>query len=323
MPQYEISVIVPIYNAEKYLRQCVDSILAQTMQEIEIILVDDGSSDDSLVIIKEYAERNRNVVALRNMEKGVINARITGLKAASGKYIGWVDSDDFIDPKMFKRLYELIIENDALVSYCDYDFYPRKVKEKEKWFKEYKGVTDWNLFERNTQCWNKLISKDYIDEIQLIHLYKELDEYANLALFLKTNRIVSTNERLYHYRVGIQSISGGSYIGKTNRFIHFVDCSSKLSKELLSDEEAEYKPYFEYRHIYSLLQLAIVASINKDKATYKSAVKELKKLKYKRNPYLKMVLDNNHGKKKSFALRCVIPTNYLIARTLTGFFYRG
>lgn len=318
MPQYDISVIVPVYNAERYLSDCIRSILEQTKPNIEIILVDDGSTDNSRKIMQSFAREHDNIHVIDNPQKGVIYARITGLNAATGKYIGWVDSDDFIDPSMFQRLYELIIENDALVSYCDYDFYPHKVKEKEKWFKEYKGVKDWHLFERNTQCWNKLVSRQYIDEIQLTHLYELLDEYANIAVLLKTDRIAFTNEQLYHYRVGIQSISGGSYKGKTQRFAHFAECSSRLSQELLSEDDTALNDYFEYRRIYCLLQLMIVASINNEKDVYQSALKELKDLNYRKNPYTKTILDENHGKKKSYVLRNVIPMGYSVAKIITS-----
>lgn len=321
MSQYDVSVIVPVYNAEKYLSQCIESILGQTKSNLELILVDDGSTDDSKGIIRGFAETHDNVVAVENSKKGVINARITGIKKARGSYIGWVDSDDFIDPSMFQKLYDLMIENDADLSYCDYDFYPQEVKEKGKWFKEYKGVKDWYLLERSTQCWNKLMSKKFIDDIQLIHLYEEVDEYANIALFLKTDKIVFTKEQLYHYRVGIQSISGGSYKGKTQRFSHFVDCASKLSEFLLDDNDTELKKYFEYRHIYSILQLMIVAVINGEKPVYHSSLKKLKSLKYKENPYTKTILDNNHGKKKSFVLRNLIPMGYPVAKIITNIVY--
>ena len=91
MPEFDISVIVPIYNAEKYLGQCIDSILAQTKTKIEIILVDDGSTDGSRNIMESYARTNSNVVTVDNPQKGVIYARIEGLRRATGKYIGWVD----------------------------------------------------------------------------------------------------------------------------------------------------------------------------------------------------------------------------------------
>lgn len=108
-----ISVIVPIYNVEKYLRRCIDSILAQTYPKLEIILVNDGSPDNSWEICKEYEATYSNVRALKKTNGGLSSARNFGLKYAHGEYVGFIDSDDWIAPDMYMSLYDLIVSNNA------------------------------------------------------------------------------------------------------------------------------------------------------------------------------------------------------------------
>ena len=318
MIQYDVSVIVPIYNAEKYLDQCIKSIMAQTKDNLQIILVNDGSTDESANIIKQY-QTNKHVFVVEKSRSGLIDARIEGMKHAKGKYIGWVDSDDYIEPNMYERLYDTAENNQADVVYCDYAFEPGKVKGKEKWFKPYKGVKNWELIERNTQCWNKLISYAFIERIHLVELYKQCDEYANIALLLFSNNLTSIDDVLYHYRVGIQSVSGGSYIGKTVRFTKAVDCAKALPIIIQDTEyEKKFKQYFSYRVNYALIQLLVVTAINHEIKAYRHACKELHSRKFRRNPLTKIILDKNHGKIKSFILRWGIPSGYIIARAITS-----
>ncbi|NLN05510.1 MAG: glycosyltransferase [Clostridiaceae bacterium] len=99
-----VSVIVPVYNTEKYLKKCIDSILNQTYKDIELILVDDGSTDKSLEILREYEKQDNRVVVITQENKGVSEARNTGLEAATGRYIGFFDSDDYISLNMIEHL---------------------------------------------------------------------------------------------------------------------------------------------------------------------------------------------------------------------------
>ena len=322
MSEYEISVIIPVYNAEKYLAECLDSVLAQTFKNIEIVLVDDGCKDGSPQIIDQYAHQHENIVAVHRPNSGVITTRIEGLKHATGKYIGWVDADDFIKPTMYEEMYNAMIENNADYVYCDYEFYPHKVASKEKWFKQYYGKKDWNYIERNNQLWNTLTSHALLDELHIIDLFWKFEEYGWISVLLNSKKTVVLNKPLYYYRVGIDSLSGGSYKGKVPRFRAQVEMTENLSEIIAGTEyEDSLKDYFSYRKIYTLLQLAIVAAINSDKENYRFARLELKKKHYKKNPLVKEILDHNHGKKKSFVLRNIIPMNYCFAKLITGLVY--
>lgn len=109
----KVSVVVPVYNREKYLRQCVNSIVSQTLKEIEIILVDDGSTDSSPAICDEYAARDSRVKVIHKQNAGMGAAYNTGMAAAKGEYIGFVEADDWIEPEMYKELYYKAVEEDV------------------------------------------------------------------------------------------------------------------------------------------------------------------------------------------------------------------
>lgn len=116
----KVSVIVPVYNVEKYLRRCVDSLLNQTLEAIEIILVDDGSKDSSSQICDGYASNNENVIALHLENGGPARARNKGIEIAKGEYIGFADSDDYCHAEQFEKLYNNAKENDSDVAMCSF-----------------------------------------------------------------------------------------------------------------------------------------------------------------------------------------------------------
>ena len=111
-----ISIIVPVYNVEKFLIQCVESICNQTHKDIEIILVDDGSTDSSSQICDELAQKDRRVIVIHKENGGSTSARNAGLKVSKGEYVGFVDSDDWIEPNMYERLLNLCVSEHADVA---------------------------------------------------------------------------------------------------------------------------------------------------------------------------------------------------------------
>ena len=115
-----ISVIVPVYNVEKYLNRCIDSILNQTFKQTEIILIDDGSTDNSSIICDEYCDRYENIKVIHKKNNRVAAARNDGIKIATGKYIALVDSDDWIDPNMLEEMYNKAEEFHTDITMCDF-----------------------------------------------------------------------------------------------------------------------------------------------------------------------------------------------------------
>ena len=117
-----ISIIVPVYNVEKYLSRCLDSILVQTYRDFELILVDDGSTDRSGAICDEYASRDERIKLIRQSNQGLSVARNVGLDAARGDYIGFVDSDDYIHPETYQILLDALLKYDADLSVCGFNY---------------------------------------------------------------------------------------------------------------------------------------------------------------------------------------------------------
>lgn len=316
---YKITVIVPAYNADKYLRECLDSIVKQTIfQEIEVVVINDGSTDSTLQIAKEYEDRYLNFKVYSQENKGLSASRGKGIELASGEYIGWVDADDFIRTNMYEKL--LKAGNGADVITCNYSFYPHKVSTKEKWFKEYKGKVDWDFIERNTQPWNKIVKKNLLLAVNMPYWITNNTDGVYALCLLKATKIVTINEELYVYRVGHTSMS--SDFSNLKKFEDNVIMTERQIDAVRANGLLDtWGEYYNYRVIYSILQLLIVASINKNSKVYEQGRKKLNSLNWKKNKYVKIILDTNHGKMKSFVLRKVIPLNYRVAKIICNKFF--
>ena len=121
--QPSVSILVPCYNVEKYLNQCLDSIVNQTLKDIEIICINDGSTDSTLDIIKSYADKDKRVKIIDKPNEGYGKSMNRGLDAATGEYVGIVESDDWVDTDMFKKLYDIASKNDADIVKSDFYVY--------------------------------------------------------------------------------------------------------------------------------------------------------------------------------------------------------
>lgn len=320
----QVSVIIPIYNAEKYLIECLESVVKQTIfEQIEVVAVNDGSTDKSASILANYASKYGNIHIITESNRGIALARQEGLKHTEGGYIAYLDDDDFVNPNMYEVLLKAAEQNGADYVYCNYSFYPKAVTTKAKWFKPYKGKLDWNLIERNTQPWNKLIRRDLAERIHMADLLPEYSDSVYVDLLIHAKKIVCVDQELYNYRVGHASVSG-SYKGKLN----YYQTVSKRAREqihFLNDipNRKDLEEYFEYRYIYTLIQVCCVAAVNDSKKDYQEAVRELKSLKYKSNSYTNKVLNVDYGKTKAYVLIHVIPANYEVARKICKRVFSG
>ena len=120
MSNYKVSVIVPIYNIEQYIRRALDSLANQTLKELEVILVDDGSTDNSGSIADEYAEKFANFSVIHKMNGGSSDARNIGIEVSSAQYIGFIDPDDYAEFNMFEQLYSSVVKNESDIAICSY-----------------------------------------------------------------------------------------------------------------------------------------------------------------------------------------------------------
>ena len=123
----KVSVIIPVYNVEPYLKQCMDSVVGQTLKDIEIICVDDGSTDGSLDILREYAAEDNRIQIIEQKNAGAGAARNNGMRHATGKYLSFLDSDDFFEPRMLEKAYDLAEKDQAdFVAYKSDQYHTEK-----------------------------------------------------------------------------------------------------------------------------------------------------------------------------------------------------
>lgn len=208
----EISVIVPIYNSEKHLKKCIDSIINQTFKDIEIILIDDGSTDNSLAICRELKKDDERIIILSQMNSGPSHARNLGIKMAKGNYIIFVDSDDYIDSKMFDEMYYKMIDGKFDMVMCGYDIVDlnKTYHIKSKFFGEYyldeKNVFLEQLYTSDydiiSSVWNKLYKKNIIDKNNILFdcsLIRAEDFWFNFSYLKNIKKVYVLDKYFYKY----------------------------------------------------------------------------------------------------------------------------
>lgn len=210
-----ISIIIPVYNVEKYLEKCVDSIINQTYKNIEIILVDDGSKDNSGKLCDSIKEKDDRIKVIHKQNGGLSDARNAGLKIAKGKYIGFVDSDDYVAEDMYQTLYSLSRENNADISIVSYyEIYGGKVisARDSKNLEVYDKIDAMKevLIDRSIQsyAWNKLFKRELFEDIEFPTNKNFEDIATTLLLFEKANTVVLLEDPKYYYVRRDDSIVG-------------------------------------------------------------------------------------------------------------------
>lgn len=232
-----VSVLIPVYNVEKYLRQCLDSLVNQTLKEIEIICVNDGSTDESLSILQEYAKKDDRIVIINKQNGGLPSARNAGLIAASGKYVGFVDSDDYVDLDMFNILYDTAERKKAEITICGAQCFPHD-EDVPLWMKESLSPeetffcnSDLNVFFMQKGArpfiWRYLVKRELI-ETNKIRLDEAIvlgeDTALQFKLFSVAKRVAFVSKKLYHYRWTRQ--------GSIMESLNYNDESKRISKHI-------------------------------------------------------------------------------------------
>ncbi|MBD3107668.1 glycosyltransferase family 2 protein [Bacillus sp. AGMB 02131] len=269
-----VSLIVPIYNAEKYLDKCITSILNQTFTNFELILVNDGSTDASLSICTKYQKKDNRILVINKKNEGSIATRRKGVQAASSDYVMFVDADDWIDKKMIETLYTESINSSADITVCNmYKVLGNskliKRKNNSEYFKEDKLYDKEKIMNElivayfyghpfPANLFGKLYKKDLLLNcgkfLEKIHFLGE-NLYYNLEIFLKTNRIKVINKPLYYYRAG----------GITSKYMpYFFDDivnGYEIQKEVIDEYYIESK-HFQYKGISIMLLNTFKTALN-------------------------------------------------------------
>lgn len=281
----KVSFVVPVYNVEKYLENCINSILNQTYKNIELILVNDGSPDNSQKIIDKYKKKDNRIISIIKDNGGVSSARNEGLKNVTGEYIIFVDSDDFIDSNYVSCFLDLIVNNDAdlVISYNYYDeknLLPQSnnnieiINKNDATYDLYMGKT-------GVAVWNKIYKKDIIDKYNIkfnTDFWFAEGMTFNIEYFQKCQKIVKCNKKLYH-----QTPNPESAVRKFN--INSWYCGMKAMKYQLkyldpSDDLIQNAWGFHYYHYYySILSGIYTNNLKKDfKKDIKNCKKNIKKI---------------------------------------------
>ena len=216
----KISVIVPVYNAEKYLDRCVESIINQTFKDFELILVDDGSTDDSGVLSDKLATKDKRIKVFHKENGGVSSARNIGLDNALGKYVAFCDPDDFIHPQMYEILYKFAKDNDAECVVCNFesfsDFNNIKVQDitLENKYECFSGKQAYEYIRLSDKrnmlgcVWNKLFLKSSIHNLRFNTSLSYGEDLCFVLTFLSTieSMIVLNDVFLYYYFIRSDSV---------------------------------------------------------------------------------------------------------------------
>lgn len=204
----KISVIVPVYNMEKYLEKCLDSLVNQTLKEIEIIAVNDGSKDKSINILKKYSKKYKNIKIYDHDNQGISKTRNFGIEKATGEYIAFIDSDDYVDTRMFEIMYKKAKKDNLDIVVCDYyNYYENKNKIEKFKIVDFKDTTISEnkslIFQINPSPWNKIYKKELFEVKK--YRFPIGIKYEDLGyipiLLTEANRIGKVNIPLNYYLI--------------------------------------------------------------------------------------------------------------------------
>ena len=211
----KISIIVPIYKVEPYLKRCVDSILNQTFTDFECILVDDGSPDNCPQICDEYAKKDKRIRVIHKKNGGLSDARNAGIDIAQGEYLGFIDSDDWIHPQMYEILYQGIVENNVRLSVCAYNETDteQEFERIDKPVFELHNGMDFLMADNVTAvvAWNKLYHRSLFKEIRYPVGRIHEDEFTTYKILYKAGNIAFCDFKMYYYFMNFNGITKSKY----------------------------------------------------------------------------------------------------------------
>lgn len=273
----DISIIIPVYNVGQYLDKCIKSVINQTYKDIEIICVDDGSTDASSEICDKYGKIDSRIKVIHKTNGGLVSARQAGLKVSRGKYVGFVDGDDWIDKEMYECMFQIIEKYKVdMVETGVVDSYGESL-EKERKYKLDGGIYEGEKFKNvilnnllydgkfysygvNTiYLWNKLFKKNFIYECYMKLDYKQsmFEDYASVYPYLiKHQSVAVVNKAFYHYRVVNNSLKRS----KLNDAMLILHLHTKLMEEVIN--KSVYKENFLHQFKFFKLFFLIMYNIS-------------------------------------------------------------
>ena len=308
----KVSVIVPVYNVENYIDKCLESLVNQTLEDLEIIIVNDGSTDNSDSIIKKYIEKYPDkIVYLAKNNGGLSDARNFGLPYAKGDYVAFLDSDDYVENNIYKDMYELAIKENSDLVECDFIWeYPNKKKIDTG--EIYNGKHEM-LEKIRVVAWNKLIKRSILDETKVMfpkgYRYEDVEFTYKLLPYIE--KVSFLKKPCIHYIQRENSISN-SQNERTKEIFDIFEHVINYYKEKNLFEE--YKEELEYTYTRYLLCSSLLRMCKiKDKRIKKELLNlTWEKLNAKFPNWKKNRILNENKTKKNMYMKSVNKTTYKI-----------
>lgn len=243
----KISVILPVYNSEKYISKCLDSLISQTYKSIEVIVINDGSIDNSLKIINDYVKKNTNIKVINKKNEGVSIARRVGLNVVTGDYITFIDSDDFIDEKMYEQMIKVALQNNADIVECGYIFHDEnntviniKGLKKTKMIGQEECLRNF-LTGNNSEnfLWNKIYKRELFKNLDTGNYSFSEDFLWNVILHDRCKKKITLEETYYHY---LKNMSGACNSGNIKKKLEGIG-AAKEALQYMENNNSSFVPY--------------------------------------------------------------------------------
>lgn len=315
MNSVKVSIIIPVYNAKDYIEKCLKSILNQSLKEIEIIAVNDGSSDESLNILKKISQKDKRLIVLSQENKGASAARNLGIRNANGEYIGFVDIDDYIEEDMYSKMYNKAIEKDYDIITCSFKEEGRNytINFTDSLFgndellgdnikKIYLEKIVEDKFLGYLPLWNKIFKNKLIKEKKIVlneNMVLGEDRVFCCEAFFYANKVGNINEVLYHYvKINSDSLTKKYNIKQIEYYLQDRSSMFEFVKSNVKEEKlTRYKSIYNERIFYKLLDYALIQSKTKDKLRIKyKNIKYIFSLQEMKNAYDTKIYKSNSTK---------------------------
>lgn len=263
-----ISVIIPAYNVEKYIEKCVLSVLNQTYSNLEVIIVNDGSTDRTLDLCLKLSGGDGRIRIINQSNRGLSCARNAGLDASNGEWIAFLDSDDWVEPEMYQTLIEIAVKNDCAIASCDSldvvdGLINRATDDNDVSIYDLSSIV-FGLYEKKHirfEVWNKLWNRELISNVRFIDGQISEDVFFDTELFLKAKKMVHINRTLHNYRVFRPGNTNSTFkMKRVETFKEFKRFSLKLRDDGFL-QASECMDFILLRYILTVYNEALVKKI--------------------------------------------------------------
>ena len=281
-----VSIILPVYNVEQYLDECIQSLLEQSHKNIEIIFVDDGSTDNSSKILDDYKRKDSRIKVYHKQNGGVSSAKNVGLKHATGEYITFVDPDDYVSPDYVEYLLHLIKNNDADIAYTRYffdNYNNKQVKEEDINIIDYDmALYEILTYQISVAVWNKIYKKDLLLNNN-IRFYEDVfmgeGFNFNILAFKNSNKIAVSNRKIYFYRRDNNNSATTKF--KIEKWKNALFAIERIKENLKDNDTKKIKDALLFAEWRTNIDAYTLLNIAKQEKNYPSFNKEVLKISKK------------------------------------------